>query len=153
MDSVYIFGPIHLFGEDYLPIYKSLTKLCKGYFKKVICTYPDFWDSTNETPEQFYDRTYKVITKCDLFIADVTSPSLGVGMELQMGQEHNIPCIAICKEGNKISKMVLGNPIVKKTIYYKNLEDLNNKLELALKEKVDKVKFWGVDILFNWRDN
>ena len=126
--SVYIFGPIHLFGSDYLPVYKRLTKMCKKHFKKVICTYPDFWNS-KETPRQFYDRTYKTITKCDLFIAEVSSPSHGVGMELQMAAEHKIPLIALVKEGQKISTMIDGLSVLKKIIYYENFNDLEKKLE------------------------
>ena len=137
MKSVYIFGPINLFGNDYLPTYKHLTKLCKKYFDKVLCTYPDFWE-TKETPEEFYKRTYEEITKCDFFICEVSSPSMGVGMELQMGKEHNIPCIAICKEGIKPSKMIEGNPCVKQIIYYKTIEDLSLKLEKAIIEFTKK---------------
>jgi len=67
-NSVYVFGPIHLFGQDYLPVYKNLMKLCKKYFKKVLGTYPDFWDS-KETPKKFYERTIKTITKWNGFTA------------------------------------------------------------------------------------
>lgn len=80
MKTIYVFGPIHLFGEDYLPVYKHLRKLCKKYADTVIGTYPDFWES-DESPRVFYKRTYEVITKCDLFIGEVSSPSMGVGME------------------------------------------------------------------------
>lgn len=128
MNSVYIFGPIYLSGKNYLPIYKHLNKLCKKYFKKVVGTYPDFWE-TKENPKEFYQRTYQVITKCDLFIGEITSPSFGVGMELQMAQEHKIPCIGICKEGFSTSNMILGLPTLKEIIYYKNLTDLSTKLE------------------------
>ena len=131
MNSVYIFGPIFLHGKDYLPVYKYLNNLCKKYFKKVVGTYPDFWQ-TKETPGQFYGRTYQVITKCDLFIGEVSSPSFGVGMEFQMAQEHKIPCIAICKEGFSTSPMILGLPTLKKIIYYKSLTDLSRKLEKFL---------------------
>jgi hypothetical protein len=128
--SVYIFGPIYLFGSDYLPVYKELNELAEKYFEKVIGTYPDFWDSKEE-PQDFYKRTYEVITKCNLFVAEVSSPSHGVGMELQMAKEHNIPVIAIIKEGTDISKstMVLGLPNLHKVIIYKNLGDLKERLE------------------------
>jgi nucleoside 2-deoxyribosyltransferase len=76
MKKVYVFGPIHLFGKDYLPFYKQVNALCQEYFDKVIGTYPDFWN-TKETPRQFYNRTYRTITKCDLFIAEISSPSMG----------------------------------------------------------------------------
>ena len=135
--KAYIFGPIHLFGKAYLPIYKRLTKLCKKYFDVVIGTWPDFWNS-KETPRRFYDRTYKTIIDADLYICDVTSPSIGVGMEMQMGQEHNIPTIAVCKKGVKPSIMATGIPSTKKVIYYENIDDLSQKLEIEIKDFIKK---------------
>lgn len=132
MKTVYVFGPIHIFGEDYLPIYKKLMKLCEPYFDKIIGTYPDFWNS-KETPPKFYDRTIKTITKGDLFIGEVSSPSHGVGMEFQMAHEHKIPIIALAKEGVRISTMILGIPNLKKVIYYKDFNDLVKKIEKELK--------------------
>jgi len=131
MKSVYVFGPIHIFGEDYLETYKQIMKLCEKYFDKVIGTYPDFWDS-KETPKEFYNRTYETITKCNLFIAEISSPSTGVGMELQMAQEHNIPIIGLCKKGTEPSSMAVGIPVMKEVIYYGDLEDLNKQLEKVI---------------------
>lgn len=134
MRRVYIFGPIYLFGKDYVPFYKQVNRLCERYFDKVISTYPNFWN-TKETPRRFYNRTYKVITKCDLFIAEISSPSIGVGMELQMAQDYKIPTMGVCKESIKPSIMAAGIPCVKKIIYYKNLPDILEKLEKELKTK------------------
>ncbi len=133
MKSVYIFGPIHLFGKSYLPVYKQVSRLSAKYFPRVISTYPDFWD-TKETPRQFYNRTYRVITKCDLFIAEISSPSTGVGMELQMAQEHKIPVIGLCRQGVKPSSMAVGIPSVKKVVFYKNQKDLLVQLEKRLRQ-------------------
>lgn len=136
MKSVYVFGPIYISGNDYLPIYKKLNNLCEKYFDKVIGTYPDFWE-TQEAPRQFWDRTYDVITKCNLFIAECSSPSHGVGMELQMGQQHNIPVIALVRkdiENFDKSLMVLGMPNLRKVIRYMNYDSLAEKLEAELSE-------------------
>jgi hypothetical protein len=135
--KAYVFGPIHLFGQDYLPVYKKLNKLSAKYFNKVIGTYPDFWNS-KETPRQFYNRTYKVITKCNLFIGEVSSPSHGVGMEFQMAFEHKIPIIAIAKQKAPVSSMILGMPNLIKIIRYKDTGDLVKKLEKELKIYVSK---------------
>lgn len=134
MRKVYIFGPIFISGEEYLPVYKALNKLCSNYFEKVIGTYPDFWDS-KESPKDFYTRTYETIKDCDLFIVEVSSPSHGVGMELQIAQQQNIPVIAIVKNTIDISNssMVLGLPVLKKTISYGDLADLLLQLEESLK--------------------
>jgi hypothetical protein len=142
MKSVYIFGPLYLFGNDYLPVYKELTILAEKYFNKVVGTYPDFWDS-KETPQDFYKRTYQVITQCDLFIAEVSSPSHGVGMELQMAKEYNIPIIAIFNENVDLSKstMVLGLPNLVKLISYKEEADLKEKLEIEFKTFINQKSF------------
>lgn len=121
--SVYIFGPIHIYGEDFLPVYKKLVSKCSERFEDVIGTYPDFWD-TEETPTQFYNRTINTITKCDVFVAEVTNPSHGVGMELQMAHNNDIPIMALAEENEKISSMVVGNPAVVDIIRYKNKESL-----------------------------
>lgn len=132
MSSVYVFGPIHLFGQDYLPVYKKLMKLCEEYFDKVIGTYPDFWES-RESPREFYDRTINTIAKCDLFIGEVSSPSHGVGMELQMGYYNNIPIVVLAKEEVSVSPMVLGMPNLRKVIRYTDIDNLVGKLEYELK--------------------
>lgn len=133
MKKVYVFGPIYLFGENYLTVYKQLNKLCAKYFDTVIGTYPDFWNS-KEAPKEFYHRTIKTITDCDLFIAELSSPSHGVGMELQMAQEHSIPVIGLVKSEIDISKstMVLGLPVLKKIIQYKDSKDLLEKVEAEI---------------------
>ena len=133
MKTAYVFGPIHLFGQDYLPVYKRLMELCEKSFDRVIGTYPDFWDS-KESPREFYDRTIKTITKCDLFIGEVSSPSHGVGMEFQMAYDHKIPIIALAKEGIDISIMILGIPNLQKVIRYKDTDDLIKKMEKELKK-------------------
>lgn len=135
MKKVYVFGPIYISGQEYLPVYKEINKLCEKYFNKVIGTYPDFWDS-KETPQEFWLRTYETIKDCDLFIAECSSPSHGVGMELQMGVENNIPVIALVREDVKDfekSTMVLGLPNLKKVIRYKDTQDLLANIESELK--------------------
>jgi hypothetical protein len=139
MKSVYIFGPIYISGKDYLPVYKEINKLCEKYFDKVIGTFPDFWES-NETPREFWDRTYETIKACDLFIAECSTPSHGVGMELQMGQENNIPIIVLAKaeiENFEKSSMVLGLPNLKTVIRYNDIPDLMMKLEKELSKPTD----------------
>jgi len=131
MTSAYVFGPIHLFGQDYLPTYKKLMEVCARYFDRTIGTYPDFWDS-KESPKKFYKRTIDTITKCDLFIAEVSSPSHGVGMELQMGCENKIPIIALAKDGVGVSTMVMGLPNLYKLIRYKDVKELTERLDEEL---------------------
>jgi nucleoside 2-deoxyribosyltransferase len=127
MESVYIFGPIHIHGDDYRGIYEDLMDLSEKYFESSLGTYPDFWD-TDEEPREFYDRTKEEITECDLFVAEVTAPSHGVGMELEMAVNNDIPVIALAKKGEEISSMVEGLPALEKVVRYEDDEDLKNRL-------------------------
>ena len=71
-------------------------------------------------------------------MGEVTSPSMGVGMEFQMAQEHNIPCIALCRKGVEPSIMITGIPVTKEVIYYTDINDLSKQLEETLQEENDK---------------
>lgn len=128
MDSVYIFGPIHIHGDDYRETYENLVNISDQYFAESLGTYPDFWD-TDESPKEFYDRTKEEITECDLFVAEVTAPSHGVGMELEMAVNNDIPVIALAKKDQDISSMVEGLPVLEKVLRYENQVDLEEKLE------------------------
>lgn len=133
MGTAYVFGPIHIHGEDFLPVYERLMGLCDDHFEDVIGTYPDFWD-TDETPQEFYERTVATITDCSLFIAEVTRPSHGVGMELQMAVNSDIPVIALAQEGDEISSMVEGLPVLRTVIRYSDPDDLAEKLGQELED-------------------
>jgi hypothetical protein len=111
---VCVYGPIHLFGKNYLPFYKSIGKLCKKFFDEVSGTYPDFWNK-KETPKKFYRRSYESVVESDLAV------------------DKKIPVIAVAKKGLKISKMVLGLPNLMKIVRYTSIKDANKKLEKELK--------------------
>ncbi|MEK6910051.1 MAG: hypothetical protein AABW61_03180 [Candidatus Aenigmatarchaeota archaeon] len=131
MNKVYILGPIHIFGENHISFYKKLVALTRKYFNEVLCTYPDFWDFKG-SPREFYDMTVKKITDADLFIAEVSNPSHGVGMELQMATENKIPIIAVAKKEVELSSMVLGLPNIIKIIHYNSIEDLTKSIKKEL---------------------
>lgn len=131
MAKAYVFGPISFHGPQYLPVYKKSLSLCKKYFDEVIGSYPTFWDS-DESHEDYYDRIRKTIVTADLFIGEVSQPSHGVGMEIQMSCDNDIPLVVLAEEGRHVSKMILGLPNLRKIIFYRGLDDLESELEAEL---------------------
>ena len=75
--KVYIMGPKQIAGKSYIPFYKNIVKFCKGYFEQVVCTYPDFWNSTR-TPKEHYKFIRKQIAGCRLLVAEVSTPATGL---------------------------------------------------------------------------
>ncbi|MFH1247518.1 MAG: hypothetical protein V1644_04005, partial [Candidatus Micrarchaeota archaeon] len=67
-------------------------------------------------------------------VAEVTHPSLGAGMELEVAKTYGVPIILLMKNGTNISRMPLGHPNVIASIEYKDHADARLKLGIILKK-------------------
>ena len=82
-----------------------------------------------------YTRAFEKVKEADLIIGELSSPSTGQGMELREAISLEKKLIIIAKAKSKVSGLVRGCPAVKEIIFYRNMDDLQEKLELAF-EKV-----------------
>ncbi|MEI6627184.1 MAG: nucleoside 2-deoxyribosyltransferase [bacterium] len=85
-------------------------------------------DGPSET--YIYNRDLNWLSECDVIIAEVTTPSLGVGYEI--GKMENIkPILCLYREidSKKISAMLTGNKNLQ-IKQYQNIEDINKILKL-----------------------
>ena len=80
-----------------------------------------------------YERDVEWIRESDVVIAEVTTPSLGVGYEIGFAEALGKPVIALFRpsSGRRLSAMIGGNRTVK-SIAYETLEDMKAKLEREL---------------------
>lgn len=62
---------------------------------------------------EIFERDTSWIRECDVVIAEVTNPSLGVGYEIAYAEQLNKPILALYKSGTNLSAMISGNPKVK----------------------------------------
>ncbi|MCX6756001.1 MAG: nucleoside 2-deoxyribosyltransferase [Candidatus Nomurabacteria bacterium] len=69
------------------------------------------YGTSNMTDEEIYNRDVRLIEECDIVIADVTNPSLGVGYEIAYAEKINkkIYCLYLKSDNKKISAMISGN--------------------------------------------
>jgi len=78
----------------------------------------------NLPAEEIFNRDVAWVKEADVIVAEVSTPSLGVGYELRLSEYLNkkIICLFEEKEGKRVSAMVSGNKkfLVK---YYKTLEE------------------------------
>lgn len=92
---------------------------------------------------QIHDRDIKWLKEADLVVAEVTTPSLGVGYEIAKAEEmgKKILCLFRRVEGRSISAMISGSDkLVLKE--YKTPEDVKNIFEEFCAEmdiKISKV--------------
>lgn len=77
-----------------------------------------------------YERDIKWLKMCDVVVAEVTFPSLGVGYEIAKAEQlgKNTICLFNTKSNKKLSAMIDGNEKIK-VIYYKRIEEALKKLK------------------------
>lgn len=60
-------------------------------------------------PEDVYLRDVAWVEGCDAVIAEVSTPSHGVGYEIALALSLNKPVLCCYQTGRQVSKMILGN--------------------------------------------
>lgn len=76
------------------------------------------------TPDDVYTRDTGWIRDCDVLVAEVSTPSHGVGYEIgfALSMQKNVLCLY--QRGCKVSKMILGNPTPQLTVHaYDTIEE------------------------------
>ena len=65
---------------------------------------------SREEPGDIYDRDVNWIQESDLLIAEVSTPSHGVGYEIGYALDLEKPVLCLSQKGIVVSKMITGNP-------------------------------------------
>ena len=90
--------------------------------------------STGKTigPVEIYKRDVNWINECDILIAEVTVPSLGVGYEIGYAESLNKKIICLYQDNENISAMIKGNENITH-ISYNNIDELLINLSVYFK--------------------
>jgi len=87
MKNIYFCGSI-AGGRQYLEVYQKIVAYLKAAGRRVLTehvVHPDVLAMEKRyTPEQIYVRDIEWLKECDGVIAEVSNPSLGVGMRFVM---------------------------------------------------------------------
>jgi 2'-deoxynucleoside 5'-phosphate N-hydrolase len=92
------------------------------------------------TAEEVYSRDIAWLDACDAVVAEVSTPSHGVGYEIAYALEHGKPVICGYQAGKRVSKMLTGNvhPLIK-MIVYNNVEEFIIEIGKFLDHKAQKI--------------
>jgi len=63
------------------------------------------------TPSDIYERDTAWIRNCEVLVAEVSTPSHGVGYEVAYALSLGKPVLCVYREGQPISKMLTGNSL------------------------------------------
>ena len=65
-------------------------------------------EEDGNTAQQVYDRDVAWLRAAHCLVAEVSSPSLGVGYEICYALLSGVPCLCLYRAGVRLSKMILG---------------------------------------------
>jgi nucleoside 2-deoxyribosyltransferase len=85
-------------------------------------------------PREVYQRDMEWIRECDALVAEVSTPSHGVGYEIACALEHAKPVLCCARRGARVSKMLTGNDSPGlRLIVYDGEEEARRALDTFLK--------------------
>jgi len=92
-------------------------------------------DENVMTASQVFARDTRWIDECEVLIAEVSTPSHGVGFEIGYALNLGKPVVCVYQMNSRVSKMLLGNPHPKlQTMEYENWNHLRRILPQILNE-------------------
>ncbi|MFC2064405.1 nucleoside 2-deoxyribosyltransferase [Chloroflexota bacterium] len=101
-------------GREYEAIYQSITKTLLGSGHVVPTAHladPGVVDLEKIVDaKEIYSRDVNWIRECDLLVAEISTPSHGVGYEICYALSLEKPVVCLHQKGVKVSKMITGNP-------------------------------------------
>ena len=82
------------------------------------------------SPAEVYARDVCWVKECDALIAEVSTPSHGVGYEIALALFLSKPVFCCYQQNRRVSKIILGNSSPNLILYpYRSLDDLLPKIE------------------------
>lgn len=86
-----------------------------------------------QAAEYIFQRDVDWVREADVIVAEVTTPSLGVGYEISLAEQlgKNIICLYRPQSDRKLSAMLLGNPKLT-VVEYNDVSDIEEKLKVLL---------------------
>ncbi|MDD5146270.1 MAG: nucleoside 2-deoxyribosyltransferase [Candidatus Pacebacteria bacterium] len=128
--KIYFAGSIRAGREDW-EIYSEIIKELQNY-GHVLTEHigqKELSDKGESLPfEQIYQRDMKWLKEADVMVAEITTPSLGVGYEIGVaeGLGKRILCLYREVPDKRVSGMILGNSRLTIKVYtdHKSLQDI-----------------------------
>ncbi len=136
--KIYFAGSIRGGREDkeiYLQIIEHLSRYGKVLTEHVGSQNINDIGESDLSDNQIYSRDTSWLQEADVMIAEVSTPSLGVGYEIRKAEEmgKKILCLYRNQQGKKLSAMISGNSNLE-VIEYNKIEDVKRAIDSFLQK-------------------
>lgn len=141
INEIYISGALIFATTEQKNIYEKIANVCQSVCANIYVPHLNGTDPNKNSdiqPSVVWKKDHREVAVCDLIIAYVGQPSLGVGAELEIARITASDIIIWWFKGEKISKMAKGNPAIIKQIEAKDENDLYKQLNFFLDKYAPK---------------
>ena len=126
-------------GRKYLDVYKIIVNYLKTT-DHVVFTEHIVRDDIEKFEKEIsaratYERDIKYLHECDIVIAEVSNPSLGVGYEICYAENLKKPILCLYLKSLNVSRMILG--IKSHSVIlncYKNIDEMLELIDKFIKK-------------------
>lgn len=109
---IYFCGSI-LGGRQNAAVYPVIVRQLESRGHDVLTkhvAWPDVVDREQGlTAQQVFRRDMDWLAEADAVVAEVTTPSLGVGYEIAVGLQRAKPTLCVYRQGTALTKLIAGN--------------------------------------------
>jgi len=133
---IYFCGAIAA-GRENLPVYRHIVGRLKSIGHAVLTEHvaePDVLERERAlTPRRVFERDVEWMRDAECVIAEVSTPSLGVGYEIASALQATKPTLCLYRAGLEISKMITGNTSPALSLgTWTGLQDLDRRIDAFL---------------------
>jgi nucleoside 2-deoxyribosyltransferase len=126
-------------GRDHAAIYPHLVAQLQAQGHHVLSAHvadPDALEAEKDrSPREVFERDTNWVKDCDALIAEVSTPSLGVGYEIALAVQLGKPVLCVYRSGIRLSKMISGNTAPSITvIMYSSEAELDEHVDTFLEK-------------------
>jgi len=125
-------------GREHEAIYQHLVARCQAQGHQVLSAHvadPAALEAEKDLPPgEVFERDSNWVRDCEAMIAEVSTPSLGVGYEYGLAVQLGQPVLCVYRSGVRLSKMISGNPAPNLTVaVYADEAELDRQVDAFLK--------------------
>jgi 2'-deoxynucleoside 5'-phosphate N-hydrolase len=113
-------------------IYERVETVCQNMGLKCYLPHKSQTTPTKGMPHgKVWQIDYQRVVNSGAVVAYIGIPSSGVGAEIEMARTANVPVILLFenKSQEQLSRLILGNPIIKYVINFDRTEEINEQLK------------------------
>ncbi len=124
-------------GREHEAIYQHLVKHLRALGHDVLSAHvadPIALEAEKDRlPREVFERDTNWVKDCEAMIAEVSTPSLGVGYEYGLAVQLGKPVLCVYRSGLRLSKMITGNPAPNLTMaVYSSEAELDEQIDVFL---------------------